>query len=124
MEDKVQEPVLLSEEELKLELMVLRAIDRVKSAQMYPVGTVSAKLNSNRVIVNVDGLSKPMIVHGNPLLPSKLDAAREAKRRLAEILGPAAIEKAEETVCTKLGDSKSLSFFLMCAHASLHPVQA
>ena len=80
MEDKVQEPVLLSAEELKLELMVLRAIDRVESAQMYPVGTVSAKLNSNRVNCQCRRIFKAD-VHCNPLLPSKLDAGHAASPR-------------------------------------------
>ena len=88
---------LSSEEELKLELNVLEAIDGVISAKSYPVGRTDPTINNNLVAVRMDGVSKLLKVHCRPeVLPTKVDAAREAKRQLAELLGSEAIEKAEK----------------------------
>lgn len=100
-------------QELKLELAVIRAVAGVASAADYPRGKTDAKLNSNRVLVHLESGQK-IDAHCSPQLPTKLHAAREAKRQLGEIVGPAAISEAEALVAARMGGASSsgaASFF-------------
>ena len=73
---------------------MLRAVGGVTSAHAYPAGRVDSTQNNNCIKVVIVDLDKPLKVHCSKLLPTKLHAAREAKRQLAEMLGSEAIEKA------------------------------
>ena len=65
---------LSEDEELHVELMVLRAVSAVTSANAYPSGRVDLKVNNNFIKVAAVDLEKPLTVHCSKLLPTKLHA--------------------------------------------------
>ena len=112
--DGAPTPETSPEEDLAMELAVLRAIVGVSKVSAHPAGRTDLKFNNNKVKIvyeKPDGDRVNLEVKCSQLLPTKLHAAREAKRQLAELLGSEAIEKAEEAILAKLGGSTSTSFF-------------
>ena len=113
--DGAPTPETSPEEDLAMELAVLRAIVGVSKVSAHPAGRTDLKFNNNKVKIvyeKPDGDRVNLEVKCSQLLPTKLHAAREAKQQLAELLGSEAIEKAEEAILTKLGGSTvSTSFF-------------
>ena len=73
-----RETAVTEEEELQLELQLLRTVAGVKSAQAYPVGRIDPVRNNNVIRVVVERAARPIKVHLGEQLPSKLLAAREA----------------------------------------------
>ena len=106
---ETQQTALPEQEQLELELQLLRSVAGVTLANAYPAKRVDPCRNNNFVKVVVERAADPIKVHLSGHCPSRLLAAREARRQLAELLGEAAIEKAIEVVLSQQHRTHSVS---------------
>ena len=84
---ETQEAAMSEQEQLDLELQLLRSVAGVTLANAYPRKRVDPCRNNNFVKVVVERAADPIKVHLSGHCPSRLLAAREARRQLAELLG-------------------------------------